>query len=116
MSGYLEGYYYLTEPYDTSIIAGLDFPNSYIIPDSDKRLLTQEDLSHIGTTAFLRYAKNEIYARHGRQFASADLDAYFNSKNWYTGTIAPEQFDESVLSEIEKENVNFIQEYIDSWY
>ena len=108
--------YILEEAYNGNQIAGADFANSYIIPDSSRRLLTENDLSGIGSVAFLRYAKNEIYARHGRQFTSPDLDAYFNTKNWYAGTIAPEQFNEAALSDVERANVNFIQEYMDQWY
>ena len=112
----IEGYYYLSEPYNASLTAGIDFTASYIFPDSSQRLLTQADLNSVGAVAFLRYAKNEIYARHGRLFTSDDLDAYFHSKRWYAGTIAPEQFNEASLSEIEKANVTYIQEYMDQWY
>ena len=57
----------------------------------------------------LRYARNEIYARHGRRFASADLQAYFDAKPWYKGTIDAAKFDDKVLSKIELENIKLIE-------
>ncbi len=111
---YLAGYYVLAEPYDPSL-AGIDFAGGSIFPDSSQRLLTNEDLRSVAGIEIIRYAKNEIYARHGRVFASPDLDAYFRSKNWYAGTIPPEQFDESVLNETEKANVAFLQDFYENW-
>ena len=55
----------------------------------------------------LRYAKNEIYARHGRKFKDAELQAWFDAQEWYDGTIAPEAFDDNVL--IEKKNIQVLQ-------
>ena len=42
-------------------------------------------------------ARNEIYARHGRKFNDSELQAYFNSKSWYKGTVNPEDFSTSVF-------------------
>lgn len=81
----------------------------YIIPDSDTRLLTEDDLRSLSDWE-LKVARNEIYARHGRMFASQELQDYFNSKSWYHGIIAPEAFDESYLSEIEKKNAELIKQ------
>jgi hypothetical protein len=80
----------------------------YILPESNTRLYSTAELS-ILTASELRIARNEIYARHGRRFASADLQAYFDSKPWYSGTIAPEAFDNGVLNDIERENVKRIE-------
>ena len=41
----------------------------YLFEDSSYRLLEYEDISTI-STADIRIAKNEIYARHGRKFSS----------------------------------------------
>ncbi len=62
----------------------------------------------------LRYARNEIYARHGRRFSDQELQAYFDGKSWYQGTIEPEDFEESLLSEIEKTNAELILMYENS--
>lgn len=79
----------------------------YIYPDSATRLLTEDDLVHRNPD-ILRLAKNEIYARRGRKFKDSTIQAYFDGKSWYQGTIAPEDFDESMLSDIEKQNVQFL--------
>ena len=58
----------------------------YLFEDSSYRLLEYEDISTI-STADIRIAKNEIYARHGRKFSSEDLQQYFSQLPWYQGTI-----------------------------
>ena len=58
-----------------------------------------------------RYARNEIYARHGRKFKDKDLQKYFDNCSWYYGFIEPGDFDESWLNEYEKKNVKVIKEY-----
>ena len=60
-----------------------------------------------------RLAVNEIYARHGRMFQDEHLQAYFDSKPWYYGTIASDQFDEGMLSELEKGNIQTIRQYME---
>jgi hypothetical protein len=40
-----------------------------------------------------------------------ELQDYFNSKSWYRGTIRPEDFSESMLSETEKANIETIKKY-----
>lgn len=81
--------------------------DEYIIPDSDSRRLTASDTDYL-TLQEINYAKNEIYARHGRKFMSNELNAYFSSKSWYHGTVAPENFDESVFSQVEKDNIKLL--------
>lgn len=82
----------------------------YMIYDSDVRYLTTEDLNHL-TAAEIRIARNEIFARHGRMFDSEDLREYFESKSWYKPTIPAVEFSNSVLNEVEKENLTFIINY-----
>lgn len=50
----------------------------------------------------LRLLRNEIYARHGRTFSSADLVSYFTGQSWYKPDPA---FKEASLSTTEKENI-----------
>ncbi len=50
----------------------------------------------------LRLLRNEIYARHGRTFLSADLATYFSGQSWYRPDPA---FAETSLSTTEKENI-----------
>lgn len=88
-----------------------DTANSdYILPDSSQRILSNGEIN-ILSKADLRLARNEIYARHGRKFDDQELQNYFNSKSWYRGTIDPDDFSESFLSEIEKANIDTIKKY-----
>lgn len=52
--------------------------------------------------------RNEIYARHGRQFDNWYLQQYFNRCTWYEGKIPPGEFKEDVLNQIEKENLQLL--------
>ena len=79
----------------------------YILPDSGTRLLNDSDVEGLSLQQ-INYAKNEIYARHGRKFNSRELQDYFNSKSWYNGTIDPDDFTDSMLSSIEQQNVQFL--------
>ena len=80
-----------------------------ILPESDSRLLTQNDVDGL-TLQQINYAKNEIYARHGRKFASKELQNYFDAQSWYHGTVNAADFSESVLSDVEKKNAAFLAE------
>lgn len=83
---------------------------SYILPDSDKRYLTQSDLEGL-TDEELRIARNEIYARHGRLFNDQELQAYFDQQPWYKGTIPAEEFTQDMLNDYEVQNASLILEY-----
>lgn len=87
----------------------------YILPESNTRLLTEADLSKL-THEQLCLARNEIFARHGRIFKTPQIAAYFNSKSWYKGTIAPENFNEKVLNQYEWANISFIRDYENAHY
>lgn len=81
--------------------------SEYILPNSDSILLTSADVSGLSLQQ-INYAKNEIYARHGRLFDSPELQKYFNSKDWYSGRIDASSFNDSMLSDIEKKNAEFL--------
>lgn len=78
-----------------------------ILPQSDNRLLTDADLRGLSSRE-LRLARNEIYARHGRIFSDASLQAYFDSQGWYE---RDRSFTESRLSRTERENAERIRRY-----
>ena len=62
------------------------------------------------TKSMLRLMRNEIYARHGYKFASADLTAYFSKTSWYhPGT----DNSKIKLSPLEQLNVNIIKKIED---
>jgi hypothetical protein len=56
----------------------------------------------------LRLLRNEIYARHGRQFQAPWLSQYFFSQPWYT---ADDNFKDEDLSGFDKQNVETIVAY-----
>lgn len=56
--------------------------NDFIFPNSSASRLTEEDLRPL-SLAELRIARNEIFARHGRQFKDPMLNKWFYSKTWY---------------------------------
>ena len=59
----------------------------------------------------VNYAKNEIYARRGRKFTSRELQEYFNSKPWYSGTIDAATFDanyQNYFNDYEIKNTEFL--------
>lgn len=84
--------------------------NYYILPQSSDRLLTYQDIAGLSQQD-LMLARNEIFARHGRIFNDPDVRNYFESQIWYYGYIEPEDFTDTMLSDIEKDNIAFIQEY-----
>lgn len=55
----------------------------------------------------LRLMRNEIYARHGMRFRSADLQKHFEAKVWYTPTTDDVS---KQLSEIERINIEMIRQ------
>jgi hypothetical protein len=55
--------------------------------------------------------RNEIYARHGRRFARQDLQHYFDQQPWYRGQYDPQAFPTTLLTEVQKRNAVFIQQY-----
>ena len=86
----------------------------YILPQSASQYLTEEDIAHL-TMKGCCYARNEIYARHGRLFSASELQTYFDDRDWYEGYIDPDDFDEeytkSVFNEYEYANAYFLLTY-----
>ena len=80
---------------------------SYILAESSQRALTDGDVAGMSYDD-MQMAINEIYARHGRRFGSSSIQSYFESQSWYQGTVEPEQFDESVFSYTEQQNIQFL--------
>ena len=77
--------------------------SGFIFPDSDVRRLGSHDLAGLSASE-LRVARNEIFARRGRFFKSADLDAHFRQYSWYR----PHSW-EPRLNAVETYNVGLIQ-------
>ena len=79
--------------------------NDGLFPTTRLRKLTHQDMIYL-TDWEMRIMRNEIYARHGYIFASADLREYFGSQSWYYPTTK-----NVTLNSIEQYNVNFIKQY-----
>lgn len=93
-------------------VAGNLYSDSILLWKSYDTPLVNEDFTGLSKEQ-LRIARNEIYAAHGRIFTSQDLIDYFNSKPWYQGTIPADQFNDSVLTQVQKDNIEMIQLYED---
>jgi hypothetical protein len=91
-----------------TLVASVQISYAEMLPASDDRLLVESDLVGM-TSAELRVARNEIFARHGYAFNSTDLQAHFSQYPWYN------PFTKNVsLSSVEQANVGFIKRYEDS--
>ena len=79
--------------------------SDFLLPDSDRRLLTQDDLAPLSKDQ-LRIARNEIYARRGWDFQTKAMETYFEQFDWYAPALGKIQ-----LSHIEQQNDDFIVKY-----
>ncbi|MCD7736344.1 MAG: YARHG domain-containing protein [Lachnospiraceae bacterium] len=87
--------------------------SEYIFSQSSTSYLSESDLAGM-TADEVQMAINEIYARHHRKFVLEDVQAYFNSKSWYSGTIEADAFDVSVMNIYESANINLMVNYLDT--
>ncbi len=71
------------------------------------RVITEVEL-HGRSNAELRVMRNEVYARHGRVFSSADLHTYFLQRPWYRQNAS---YSDGLLTDIDRENIRIIQEF-----
>lgn len=76
----------------------------YLLPGSNLRYLTDDEVNSLSASD-MQLGINEIYARHGRKFDMQQYRDYFNAKPWYSGTIAPADFDEGVFNQYENSNI-----------
>lgn len=84
-----------------------DDTREYILEDSHLKYLKDQDIEKLSKKE-LRLARNEIYARHGYIFKDKSLKKYFNSTDWYNGTIKANNFPDCLLNIYERENVSHI--------
>lgn len=101
--GFIGGYFFFTKNHTTSSSSAevnskqiVNYNNSnntkdnakndkaqnYILPNSNKKPLTANDLKNMNKEK-LSLARNEIFARHGYVFDGEPYKSYFNSKPWY---------------------------------
>lgn len=79
----------------------------YIIEDSDVVEISKSVIERMSNHE-LWIARNEIYARKGRKFTNTFLESYFYNCEWYNPKIEPADFDENLLSDVEKRNVELL--------
>lgn len=82
----------------------------FIFPNSHKELIRREDLEGL-TKEECEIALNEIYAREGCKFADENIQAYFDGKSWYIGTIEVGDFVEESMMSAEMANRDMIIQY-----
>ena len=88
--------------------AELQRTEEYIIANVDTDIISLDSLRTLSAVDLI-LARNEIFARHGRRFATTWIQDYFDKQSWYQGTIAPEDFDPDVLNDVEHANVDRMQ-------
>ena len=77
---------------------------------TNQKIIMERHL-HRYSKSLLRLMRNEIYARHGYKFASADLAAYFAKTSWYTPVSDNSKIK---LSDLEQLNVSIIKKVEDA--
>ena len=80
----------------------------FIFPNSDSSYLSNAQVSALSDND-LQLAINEIYARRGRIFKDASLNAYFNSQSWYESKYTAEEFEKNVkFNTYEQKNLQLL--------
>ncbi len=89
----------------TSPSASQSKTSEYVLPDSDKRYYSYDELNALSDEQ-LNFAHNEIYARHGRMFKDERYADHFAACSWYKPRYSPEEYDAmpNQLNQFEKAN------------
>jgi serine/threonine protein kinase, bacterial len=75
-----------------------------------QRRVTEADL--VDKSGYeLDIMRNTIFALHGRRFDTSGLQDYFNQQSWYNPQYSPKEFPANLLSKLEMENVESINQY-----
>lgn len=82
--------------------------SGFIFPNSDSSYLSNAQVEALSDDD-LQLAINEIYARRGRIFNDASLNAYFNSQSWYEGKYTADEFEKNVkFNAYEQKNLQLL--------
>ncbi|WP_026734438.1 protein kinase domain-containing protein [Fischerella sp. PCC 9605] len=79
-----------------------------------QRLVTDADLD-VKDGFELDIMRNSIFARYGRRFDTPGLQKYFDSQPWYRPIYSAKKFPSNLLSQIERQNVEYISKYQDRY-
>lgn len=69
-----------------------NFDDDYLLPEGSTRAYTREELERLDSKV-LWYARNEMYALHGKGFRTEELRDYFESKPWYREEYSADEYD-----------------------
>jgi hypothetical protein len=77
--------------------------------DLEKKMKSNvEDIQNKARRLYTRALRNEIYARHGREFNSLEILDVFGNCDWYK---PDSDYSDNMLNEYEKKNIKFILDY-----
>lgn len=96
-----------TSAVETSEIDSSSQDGGFIFPNSDSELIGQGEIEALSDSE-LTYAINEIYARHGYIFKSAELRGYYEQFSWYAGEVPASEFSVDCFNQIEQQNWNLL--------
>lgn len=111
------------DSYSSSKEKDTESDDSYLCSYSSERLITDEDIERIKKTKYdgipkgkdiLQMVINEMYAKYGYKFKSEEIQAYFDSKEWYRNIKSYNSNMDDIYSEmtdLEKDNINFLNEH-----
>ena len=92
-----------------------EFATSRLINNKDMKKIMSKDYPGLpGDRSIQQMVINEMYARHGYKFTTESIQEYFDGKEWYRD-IEDYESDMNIIydemSSIEKENIDFLQNY-----
>ena len=95
---------------------GASVDSDFIFPDSSVRKLTESEISaklssmsgYSPGGTYAQDAINEIYARNGYVFKTAEVRSYYEAKSWY---VPDSSFSYSDFNEIELYNISLLNNY-----
>ena len=82
--------------------------NGIIFPNSSREEITEKDAADLSDEE-LRYAINELYARHGYIFKDDAMRSYYENFDWYEETVAPDAFSLDLFNDTERKNIEILQ-------
>lgn len=104
--------YILEENVSQEQLKNIYYPDNYFAYNGLKfskldSKLTEADLKDLDKSQ-LRIMRNAVYARHGRTFKSVDLQSLWECYTWYKKN---PNYNDSMLTDIDKYNIELIQKY-----
>ena len=98
-SSYYDDYVFFSD----NVNGSLDFALHNKITDQDTKNVSEY---------VIYIVKNAIYAKHGYIFKDDELSKYFNAQRWYKGETTDEDKVYKEFNEIEKYNVDFLNDFL----